>query len=134
MPAGFITSRFSFTAPLMNLAKNRECAQLHREMNSLSSTVNQRKRCRGKRKQHISGYEPFYLIADTELPNAKFQASIKHQASSINCSTAKAGCSTTKEGARSVWAFHSTAESFRPMPENLELSKRRREANLQPRP
>ena len=63
----------------MNLAKNRECAQLHREMNSLSSTVNQRKRCRGKRKQHISGYEPFYLIADTELPNAKFQASIKHQ-------------------------------------------------------
>jgi len=30
-------------------------------------------------KQHISGYEPFYFIAGTESPNAKFQVSIKYQ-------------------------------------------------------
>ena len=30
-------------------------------------------------KQHISGYEPFYFLAGTESPNAKFQVSIKYQ-------------------------------------------------------
>ncbi len=30
-------------------------------------------------KDHISGYEPFYFIAGTESPNAKFQISFKYQ-------------------------------------------------------
>ncbi|HWH70387.1 MAG TPA: phospholipase A, partial [Candidatus Sulfotelmatobacter sp.] len=30
-------------------------------------------------KEHISGYEPFYFIAGTESPNAKFQISFKYQ-------------------------------------------------------
>jgi len=30
-------------------------------------------------KQHISGYDPFYFLAGTESPNAKFQVSLKYQ-------------------------------------------------------
>lgn len=35
-------------------------------------------------KQHISGYEPFYFIASTESPNAKFQVSFKYQLINAN--------------------------------------------------
>lgn len=35
-------------------------------------------------KQHISGHEPFYFIASTESPNAKFQVSFKYQLVNAN--------------------------------------------------
>ena len=41
-------------------------------------------------KEHISGYQPFYFIAGTESPNAKFQFSFKYQLLNQNGALAEA--------------------------------------------